>query len=75
MPFDIEEEHTMCGVQIGASELESVIASARGNGLAEAACGVQIGADELAQVVAHNRANAANESACGIQIGAEAAEQ
>lgn len=62
----------MCGIQIGAEELESILVN-RGPDVSvdeAAACGVQIGAPEVSRVLANRRAAQLEDAACGIQIGA-----
>ncbi|WP_433113568.1 hypothetical protein [Micromonospora sp. CA-246542] len=62
----------MCGIQIGAEELESILVN-RGPDVSveeAAACGVQIGAPEVSRVLANRSAAQIADAACGIQIGA-----
>ncbi|WP_433534436.1 hypothetical protein ACQPZK_19885 [Micromonospora sp. CA-249363] len=62
----------MCGIQIGAEELESILVNRGPDVSAEeaAACGVQIGAPEVSRVLANRSAAQIADAACGIQIGA-----
>ncbi|MFI6785084.1 hypothetical protein [Micromonospora sp. NPDC050276] len=62
----------MCGIQIGAEELENILLN-RGpdaSGEEAAACGVQIGAPEVSRVLANRSSAQLADAACGIQIGA-----
>ncbi|MET8526524.1 hypothetical protein [Micromonospora sp. NPDC005172] len=62
----------MCGIQIGAEELENILVN-RGPDVSveeAAACGVQIGAPEVSRVLANRSSAQLTDAACGIQIGA-----
>ncbi|MEU0546281.1 hypothetical protein [Micromonospora sp. NPDC005979] len=62
----------MCGIQIGAEELEGILVN-RGPDVSveeAAACGVQIGAPEVSRVLANRSAAQIADASCGIQIGA-----
>ncbi|WBB75907.1 hypothetical protein O7602_10500 [Micromonospora sp. WMMD1128] len=63
----------MCVIQVGAEDLENILAS-RGPDIAgeeAAACGVQVGTPELSRILANRKAAPlAAEAACGIQVGA-----
>ncbi|ASW55310.1 hypothetical protein [Plantactinospora sp. KBS50] len=62
----------MCGIQVGAEEMESILVN-RGPDTSvdeAAACGIQIGAPELSQILANRSSAQLADAACGIQIGA-----
>ncbi|MGC4814820.1 hypothetical protein ACLQ29_30180 [Micromonospora sp. DT228] len=62
----------MCGIQIGAEELENILVN-RGpdTSVEEAlACGVQVGAPEVSRILANRSSAQLTDAACGIQIGA-----
>ena len=62
----------MCGIQIGAEELENILVNRGSDASGEevAACGVQIGAPEVSRVLANRSSAQLADAACGIQIGA-----
>jgi hypothetical protein len=65
----------MCGIQVGAEELETILINQGPDVTEEAAasaCGIQVGAEELTAVLANRTAAQKADAACGIQIGAPA---